>query len=309
LSIFGGARVQSQSSAVIGFAATAGTVLISGEGSIWNTGSLDIGPNGRLDIESGASVISSQETIIDPSGRLRLEGGTFDTQDLTLENSVQFEWAFGTLRVGTCHGNLANLSGILASGHPAGSTTILGNYTQQSAGILEMEIGGAAQGTQYDLINVIGDTQLGGQLDLKLISGFVPTPSQTFVIFRADTVAGAFDNVANGQRLPADGGGSFQVHYGPGSAFAPDLVVLSAFHAGLAGDFNSDGNVDAADYVVWRKSGINGPTGYDTWRTHFGEPGGNGSVANANATVPEPTTVVMLMFAAAAWCLRRRRAE
>jgi len=74
----------------------------------------------------------------------------------------------------------------------------------------------------------------------------------------------------------------------------------------LPGDFNHDGTVDAADYVVWRKTGINGPTGYDTWRTNFGEPGGTGSVAAANATVPKPTTLVMLMVAAAGVSTRRR---
>ena len=76
----------------------------------------------------------------------------------------------------------------------------------------------------------------------------------------------------------------------------------------LPGDYNNDNAVDAGDYVVWRKSGINGPTGYDTWRTNFGEPGGSGSGASANATVPEPVTLVLLMLAAAGWCLRRRRA-
>ena len=83
-------------------------------------------------------------------------------------------------------------------------------------------------------------------------------------------------------------------------------VTLTAVPS-LPGDFNHDGTVDAADYVVWRKTGINGPTGYDTWRTNFGQPGGSGSVASANATVPEPTTLVMLIVAAVGIRLRRRR--
>jgi hypothetical protein len=57
---------------------------------------------------------------------------------------------------------------------------------------------------------------------------------------------------------------------------------------------------------MWRKSGINGPPGYDTWRTNFGEPGGSGSVAGTNATVPEPTTLVMLIVATVGMRLRRR---
>ena len=62
----------------------------------------------------------------------------------------------------------------------------------------------------------------------------------------------------------------------------------------LAGDFNRDGRVDAADYVVWRKT--NGTqTGYNDWRANFGRTAGVGSGANANAAVPEPTTLTMLV--------------
>ena len=73
-------------------------------------------------------------------------------------------------------------------------------------------------------------------------------------------------------------------------------VTLTAVPS-LPGDFNHDGTVDAADYVVWRKTDGT-PAGYNAWRTHFGQPAGSGSVASANATVPEPTTLVMLIVAA-----------
>ena len=59
----------------------------------------------------------------------------------------------------------------------------------------------------------------------------------------------------------------------------------------------------AADYVVWRKTDGT-QAGYDTWRAHFGETAGGGTGASANATVPEPATLVLLMFAAAGWCLQ-----
>jgi hypothetical protein len=68
------------------------------------------------------------------------------------------------------------------------------------------------------------------------------------------------------------------------------------------GDYNRDGNVDAADYVVWRKQETI-QADYNTWRANFGRTVGNGADASANGTVPEPATLVMLMFAATAWCL------
>lgn len=40
------------------------------------------------------------------------------------------------------------------------------------------------------------------------------------------------------------------------------------------GDYNMDNAVNAADYVVWRKTGINGAAGYTTWRANFGATGG-----------------------------------
>ena len=75
-----------------------------------------------------------------------------------------------------------------------------------------------------------------------------------------------------------------------------------------SGDFNFDGALDAADYVMWRKINSGDAGAYATWRENFGEPaGGSGSDASANATAPEPAALVMLMFSVAGWYLRQRR--
>ena len=74
----------------------------------------------------------------------------------------------------------------------------------------------------------------------------------------------------------------------------------------LPGDYNNNGIVDAADYVVWRKTGTP-PDGYNTWCAHFGQPAGRGTGSNATTAVPEPATSVLLMLAAVSWCRRRRR--
>ena len=77
--------------------------------------------------------------------------------------------------------------------------------------------------------------------------------------------------------------------------------------ASLAGDFNRDEAVDAADYVVWRKADGT-QAGYNSWRTNFGESASSGSRAIANTTIPEPASLVLLMIAAVGWCLLRDRA-
>ena len=69
-------------------------------------------------------------------------------------------------------------------------------------------------------------------------------------------------------------------------------------------------NSAGADYVVWR-NGLGTTytqTGYDVWRAHFGQTAGSGLGASANAAVPEPTTLMLIILAAADWCVRRRPA-
>jgi hypothetical protein len=62
----------------------------------------------------------------------------------------------------------------------------------------------------------------------------------------------------------------------------------------MPGDFNRDGKVDARDYITWRE-GL-GTTytedDYKTWRSHFGEVSGGGSLA-AIVAVPEPSVYLL----------------
>lgn len=60
---------------------------------------------------------------------------------------------------------------------------------------------------------------------------------------------------------------------------------------GLAGDYNGDGFVNAADYTVWRDgiSPDSTPAGYGMWATHYGESMPQGT------SVPEPTSVLMVL--------------
>ena len=100
---------------------------------------------------------------------------------------------------------------------------------------------------------------------------------------------------------------------------ALDNVSVNAV-PGTPGDYNSNGLVDAADYVVWRKNsgttnvlpndpigGTIGTVQYNQWRSHFGQTAGSGGGASVSFAVPEPATLVLLTIVAAGWCVRRGR--
>jgi len=77
----------------------------------------------------------------------------------------------------------------------------------------------------------------------------------------------------------------------------------------LEGDFNGDDVVDAADYVVWRKTGIDGDAGYETWRANFGATTeGGGAQLSGAAAVPEPASAALLVVGSAGmlWLALRR---
>jgi hypothetical protein len=87
----------------------------------------------------------------------------------------------------------------------------------------------------------------------------------------------------------------------------PNYTLTSLVTApGLDGDFNDDGRVDAADYVVWRKSGGT-PQNYSIWRTNFGRSSGAVAGSAVAGAVPEPAGVLLVLFGLAATCFGRRR--
>ena len=83
-----------------------------------------------------------------------------------------------------------------------------------------------------------------------------------------------------------------------------DNILLSEFEApGLAGDYNGDGSVNAADYTVWRDGNSPDDTtaGYDLWAANYGR------TTAPSVSVPEPASLVVLLSAVAGVFAARRR--
>lgn len=84
---------------------------------------------------------------------------------------------------------------------------------------------------------------------------------------------------------------------------------------GLQGDYNGNGIVDVADYVLWRNGGplsnevdtrgLVNAADFNQWQSRFGN--SNGSGVGVGAAVPEPLTVWLLACATISLRLRRNR--
>jgi hypothetical protein len=109
-----------------------------------------------------------------------------------------------------------------------------------------------------------------------------------------------------------------QVAFAYSLANGTDGVAIWTPPAGVPGDYNNNGIVDAADYVLWRKGGplanevdatgtVNAAD-HAAWRSRFGNSSGNGASIIPSAAVPEPSTLVLIILAAASACSWRHQA-
>jgi hypothetical protein len=84
------------------------------------------------------------------------------------------------------------------------------------------------------------------------------------------------------------------------------LLNVTGAVVGVPGDYNNNGSVDAADYVLWRDGGplqneVDAPgivnaQDFLEWRSRFGNPGSGSGLGNS-AAVPEPVTAALMAFA------------
>ena len=246
------------------------------------------------------------------SGSTTINGGTLKV-DGTLLGNVHVN-AGGTLSGnGAIFGLIDNAGGTVSPGASPGTLHVGGDYTQSASGRLMLEIAGPTAGTDYDVLDVTGSIMLLGMVDVALVNGYVPTGETQFDLLK---FAGTIDvSQATFNFLGAPDGTQF-TPFTQGGIFG--LTILAP-PTNLPGDYNEDHVVDAADYTVWRDRlgqtaslpnddtpGV-GPDDYTRWKSHFGESAGDGEAADSNTAVPEPATLVLLIFAATGWCLWRGR--
>ncbi len=247
-----------------------GTTIFEGTSNTTITGTLRLN-NTATRINAGAT-FAGGGTLLNVAGRtLTLVDGA--DVDVLLQND-------GTLVLGTSPGQTQGL-----------------DFEQTATGTWNVELGGTGI-NDYDRMTLSGLAAVDGTLDLALLAPYVPTLADPLLtILSASSVSGTFDAVVQPPTMPA--GLAFSVIYNAAN------IQLQVVNALLAGDYNNNGIVDAADYVLWRNGGPlqNDPTpgvqpaDYDVWRAHFGQTAGSGSGVEFSAAVPEPSIIAMALLA------------
>jgi hypothetical protein len=203
---------------------------------------------------------------------------------------------------------MVTLNGGISPGASPAAVVFDGDVALGTANQLEIELGGTSLGSEYDSLQIAGEANLDGALRVSLIDGFVPEWGDRFEVLHAEGgIFNEFDSIS----LP-----------GLAAALEWDVVysnfkVLLLVESTLPGDYNHNGVVDAADYIVWRDSlgvtggqlpadgdgdGIITATDYTVWRSNFGRTAASNARASTDTidpshSVPEPVAVILLVSA------------
>ena len=217
----------------------------------------------------------------------------------------------------------------LAPGTSAGILTT-GDVDLLTDSTLEIELGGLLVGSEYDQL-LADEVTLAGDLTISLLDlgggTYTPDVTDTFSVLTATSLAGAFDNVADGARLRTTGNeGSFLVSYDSVTA----EVLLSDFLERLLGDLDGNDIVNLADWnlfkagsntdvsgftaeVAYQHGDLNGDfvlnlTDFSLFRSSYDAANGKGAFAAALQSIPEPSSLALLVCCGLAIISGRRKA-
>lgn len=123
------------------------------------------------------------------------------------------------------HGGEVINQGTMSADVTAAMLEVDGPYTLGSRGTLSVSIGGVGF-ANHGFLRARDDVTLNGRLNVSLANGFAPTAGQQFLIVdkvSSGSIAGAFSNLAEGEKFIADGF-EFQISY---TGFGNDVVLTS----------------------------------------------------------------------------------
>jgi T5SS/PEP-CTERM-associated repeat protein len=250
-----------------------------------------------LDFDVRDSVLRFQGGFGNNSGSgLSIVGGNVDVFG-TINNSLGAQVVVGGEAHAAFHDAFTNNGGLFIT--PGSELLTLENLGFGGGASLNLQIAGTDL-DEFGQVHVAGSASLAGTLDVDLLGGFTPSAGDSFQIITAGIGRSGFFANENLPSLPA--GLGWDVEYNPNS------VVLSVVSVAVPGDYNNNGVVDAADYVLWRDGGplaneVNNPgvvnaQDYTEWRSRLGNSGSGSGLDTTSAAVPEPGSMLLAIVAA-----------
>jgi hypothetical protein len=302
-----GSRVTNDAS---GFISSQGTANLQFDHGLYNSGNV---------LLSFASSTVFGNITNNPDGTASLAGNSTATFVGNMVNNGMIYVGSGSHAVfgGDTSGSgsftgtgVVEFAGAVSPGNSPGTVSFGGDVVLGVGSTTVIELGGTSEG-QYDQLLIAGHLDIGGQLTVELLDGFVPGEGDLFDVLDFTTRSGSFQEI-HFPVLPED------LLWDTSVLLANGTLSVRSSVAGLHGDFNYDGTVDAADYTVWQdnlglaSSALNGngsgaatvvQADYLLWKTNF-EALATGS--DGTAAVPEPTALLLAFLALVAAPLRVR---
>ena len=234
--------------------------------------------------------MSSGGSLCGPIADVVLNGGT-----LELNNPAQSVENFG--------GSVANtiLNGTILTIDPAtGATAVQTSYSGDISGTGGIKKQNTIAGGVTKTLTLSGNNSYSGGTEvaggrLHANSATALGNSSGAVITNNNGVLAGNGTVANAITAQQDGHVGGGLGDGAGAVLTAtgsvsilsgghiDAVLGTAGSSSLTGDYNSNGVVDGADYVVWRNGGSpdSSQAGYDAWRGNFARQVAGAALARA----------------------------
>jgi hypothetical protein len=178
----------------------------------------------------------------------------------------------------------------ITTGTANNTVTVNGDLNLAASGTLELDI------SAFDstAVNITGTATLAGTLSINLLNGFMPAEGATYDFLNAASIVTTgltFDLPTLTGNLAWDT-----------SDFSA-TGVLSVVAAGIAGDFDNDGDVDGRDFLVWQRNPSVG--NLSDWQLNYGT---TGPLTASSTAVPEPGTLCFAAMCLLMGAVRRNRA-
>lgn len=244
--------------------------------SLETRGRVDVTADGRMAVEGGAWRHAGSGAVA---------GGRVEAPEATILPAGSLD-AWGTIAVG--EGGLA-VDGLLTAGADAEKLLVEGDLTMGPIGVLALTLrdpdGVLPTDVPDESLVVTGQATLDGALQIETPQDFFLDPPEVgsqYTVIVAGQIVDGFATLLHNPRV------------GFAATYYADSVVLTLTAVDvLAGDYNADGSVDAADYTLWRDHSGD-PSLYAAWRDNYG--GTDGSV-NGRVSVPEPAAWMLALLA------------